>query len=122
MNMNELLKLNDELYGAPSGVLLVIFAIALGYLLKTVPMFNPKLIPLVVVAICTVGFMLIAPARPADMAFRIYIGRNFIIGFVIGFAAWTFHAQILKRWIDPKIFAENNNNEPNKNTNENNEK
>lgn len=105
--METLLKLNDQLAGAPSGVLLVIFAIALGYLLKTIAAFPNKYIPLVVVVFCTVGFLIIAPARPADMALRIYLGRNFLIGFIIGFLAWTFHAQILKRWVDPKLFSDN---------------
>ena len=102
--METLLKLNDQLAGAPSGVLLVFFAIALGYLLKTIAAFPNRFIPLVVVVFCTVGFMVIAPNKPDDMALRIYLGRNFIIGFIIGFLAWTFHAQILKRWIDPKLF------------------
>lgn len=104
--MEEIIKLNDQLAGAPAGVLLGIFAIALGYILKTIPAFPNKYIPLVVVAFCTVGFMVIAPARPADMLPRIYHGRDFIIGFIIGFAAWTFHAQILKRWVDPKFLKD----------------
>jgi hypothetical protein len=32
------------------------------------------------------------------------IPRNVIIGFIIGFIAWTFHAQFLKRFVDPKLF------------------
>lgn len=108
MNMESLIKINDQLAGAPSGVLLVFFAIALGYLLKAIAAFPNKYIPLVVVAFCTIGFMVIAPARPTDMALRIYLGRNFLIGFIIGFVAWTFHAQILKRWVDPKLFSDTN--------------
>ena len=106
--MDEILKWNEQLIGAPSGVLLAGFAIALGYVLKTIPAFNNKFIPLIVVCFCTVGFMLIAPARPADMALRIWLARNFIIGFIIGFAAWTLHAQLLRRLVDPKFFPDNN--------------
>ena len=113
--MKDLIQLNDQLYGAPSGVLLMFFAIALGYLLKTIPGFNNKWIPLVVVVVGTAGFMLAAPSRPADMALRIYLVRNFLIGFVIGFAAWTFHAQVLKRLIDSKIFPNNETNETKQN-------
>ena len=47
--METLLKINEQLCGAPSGVLVAIFAIALGYLLKTLPCFDNKYIPLVVV-------------------------------------------------------------------------
>lgn len=102
--MNELIKLNDQLWGAPAGVLVAIFAIALGYLLKTLPFFNNRYIPLAVVIICTAGFMLCSPTKDAATAMRIYLTRNFIIGFIIGVAAWMFHAQILKRWVDPKFF------------------
>jgi hypothetical protein len=102
--MNGLLKLNDQLWGAPSGVLVILFAIMLGYLLKTLPFVNNRYIPLTVVVFCTTAFMIIAPAHSPDMAERIYIGRNFIIGAILGFTAWTFHAQILRRWIDPKFF------------------
>lgn len=103
--METLIKLNDELAGAPSGVLLALFAIALGYILKTIPAFNNKYIPLVVVAVCTFGFMLIAP-EPGEIKWRIWIVRNFIIGFIIGFVAWTFHAQILRRWVDPIFYKD----------------
>lgn len=105
--MDAIIKLNSDLAGLPSGVLVMLFAVALGYLLKSLAIFPNRYIPLVVIGFCTLGFMVIAPARPADMAARIYHGRNFLIGFILGFAAWTFHAQILKRWVDPKIFNDN---------------
>lgn len=102
--MNTILDLNEKLWGAPSGVLVILFAVMLGYLLKTLPFVNNRYIPLAVVCFCTALFMFVAPARTPDMAIRIYIGRNFIIGALLGFIAWTFHAQILRRWIDPKLF------------------
>ena len=102
--VNGLVQLNNQLLGAPAGILLAVFAIALGYFLKTLPTFDNKYIPLVVVSLCTLGFMLIAPDRAADLPARIYHTRNFILGFIIGCAAWTFHAQLLRRFIDPKLF------------------
>jgi hypothetical protein len=102
--MTELLKLNDQLMGAPSGVLLAAFAIALGYVLKFSQFPNNR-IPLVIVALCTIGFMLIAP-DPGEIKYRIWLVRNFLIGFIIGFAAWTFHAQLLRRFVDPKLFPD----------------
>ena len=110
--MSQIIQWNEQLYGAPSGVLLAAFAIALGYLLKSLPKFNNQYIPFVVVSLCTIGFMLIAPARTPDMALRIWLVRNFIIGFIIGFAAWTFHAQLLRRFVDPKFFPDDNNQTP----------
>ena len=108
--MNEAIKwlvdLNNQLYGAPSGVLVAIFAVALGYMLKSLPKFNNSYIPAVVVCVCTLAFMLIAPARLPDSSLRVWLFRNFIIGFVIGFAAWQFHNQVLRRFIDPKLWPE----------------
>lgn len=101
--MNELVKLNDQLWGAPAGVLVAIFSITLGYVLKATP-FNNHYIPLIVVVVCTAGFMLSAPVQTPDVPLRIYLTRNFMIGFIIGGATWLFHAQILKRWVDPKFF------------------
>lgn len=110
--IDQLIHWNEQLWGAPSGVLVVLFAVALGYLLKTLPGVNNRYIPLTVVAFCTVAFMLVAPPRAADMVVRIYLVRNFLIGFILGFLAWAFHAQILKRWVDPKIFKPSDNNQP----------
>lgn len=101
--MDFLIKLNDQLYGCPAGVLVAILAIAAGYLLRGLSFVNNQYIPLIVVCLCTAGFMMAAPTRSADMALRIYLARNFMIGFIIGFAAWQFHAQILKRLVDPKL-------------------
>jgi flagellar biosynthesis protein FliR len=104
--MPTIIEINAQLYGAPSGVLVAAFAIALGYLLKTLPFFNNKYIPLFVVVFCTVAFMLIAPAKAADTSARVWLVRNFIIGFIIGFAAWMFHAQLLRRFVDPKLWPD----------------
>lgn len=101
-----LIDLNNQLYGAPSGVLVAAFAVALGYLLKTLPKFNNAYIPFFVVVFCTIIFMLIAPMRAVDVSIRVWLVRNFVIGFIIGFAAWQFHSQILKRFVDPKLWPE----------------
>lgn len=101
---DELLKWNQYLLGAPSGVLVAAVAIVIGYVLRTIPQFNNKYIPLFVVVFCTVIFMLIAPARLPEMPERIWLVRNLCIGLIIGFASWTFHAQLLARFVDPKLF------------------
>ena len=101
--MDTILKLNDQLMGLPSGVLIGAFAICVGYILKY-SNFNNRNIPVVIVNICAGAFMLMAPPKNAETAARIYWAKNFIIGYVVGFAAWAFHAKLLKKWIDPKIF------------------
>ena len=103
--MNTLLKINDQLLNAPAGVLVILFAIALGYILKISAFFPNNRIPLAVVLACAVVFPVLLFA--VDKA-EANIPRNIILGFILGFIAWTFHAQILKRWIDPKFFDENN--------------
>lgn len=108
--MEELLKLNDQLMHAPAGVVAALFSIALGYILKA-SSFNNQRIPLVVVCVTAFAFALIQlcadlAAIPAATKPWLHVAMNGMIGFVIGFGAWTFHAQILKRWIDPKLFPD----------------
>lgn len=104
--MEQLIELNDRLMGAPAGALVAIFAVAVGYICKTMPAFNGKWrwIPFTVVCVCTFGFMLLAPTREAGVSLRIWLTKNFIVGFVIGFVAWKFHEHVLKRFIDDKFF------------------
>ena len=107
--MNELVKLNDQLMGAPAGVLVIFLSIALGYLLKGISVFQNRFIPLAVVIASTTLFMLLAPERDAATPLRIWLTRNFIIGFILGFVAWATHKLIfqhvedkvpgLKQWI-----------------------
>jgi hypothetical protein len=101
---DELCKWNAYLMGAPSGVLVAIFAITLGYVLKTIPRFDNRYIPIVVVSFCTCTFMLVAPTCDINTPLRIWLARNFMIGLVIGGAAWLFHAQFLRRFVDPRFF------------------
>jgi hypothetical protein len=99
--METLIKINEQLLNAPSGVLVMAFAIAIGYVCKVVSFFPNNRIPLVVVSSCSVAFPLLTYCAETDAS---DIPRNFIIGFVLGFIAWLFHAQILKRFVDPKLF------------------
>ena len=107
--MDTLLKINDQLMNAPAGVLVALFAIALGYILKGADFFPNSRIPLVVVLVCAVVF-------PALLYSSDHQGsnvlRNIIVGFIIGFVAWTLHARILSRWLDPKLFPSQSNDPP----------
>jgi uncharacterized membrane protein YagU involved in acid resistance len=109
--MNELLKINDQLMNAPAGVVVALFAIGLGYILKSAAFFPNNRIPLVLVLATTVLFPLVQfcadlIANNRDALLRIPF--NAALGFIIGFLAWAFHAQILRRYIDPKIFRTGN--------------
>lgn len=105
--MNELLQLNDKLMNAPAGVVVALFAIALGYVLKISAFFPNNRIPLVIVLFTAVVFPILEAcadtmAAKEHVALRVPI--NVLIGFIIGFLAWAFHAQILKKFVDPKFF------------------
>jgi hypothetical protein len=94
--MDTIIKLNDQLMGAPAGVLVIFLSIALGYLLKGIRVFENRFIPLAVVIASTVLFMLLSPTRAVDTPLRIWLTRNFIIGFILGFVAWALHKLVLQ--------------------------
>lgn len=108
--METLIKLNDQLAGAPAGLLVVFFCIAIGYLLKGIETFPNRRIPLAVVICSTILFMALSPTREADVPLRIWLTRNFAVGFILGFVAWALHKLILqhiedkvpglKQWLD----------------------
>lgn len=100
--MSKLIEWNNELMGAPAGVLVVLLSICLGYLLRGIRVFENRFIPLVVVIASTILFMLLSPTREAGTPLRIWLTRNFIIGFILGFVAWGLHKLILQH-IEDKV-------------------
>jgi len=92
---------------APAGVVAMLFAIAFGYVLKVSAFFPNNRIPAVVVPTTALLFALIQLC--ADMIAQkphaaYYFIFNFMLGFVFGAMAWLFHAQLLRRFVDPKVF------------------
>jgi hypothetical protein len=109
--METLLKINEQWMHAPAGIVVAAFAIAFGYVLKASSFFPNNRIPLVIVLVTASAFTLLQlcadlAAIAASTHPWLRIPQNALLGFVIGFAAWTFHAQILKRWVDPKLFPD----------------
>lgn len=94
--MNTLLQFNEQLNGAPFGVLIFFFVIGCGYVLKSLKRVPNNFIPFAVIVAATLLFMLGAPAR-GEISLRIWLVRNFLIGFTIGFLAWLAHRLVLKR-------------------------
>ncbi|MDE2104821.1 MAG: hypothetical protein KGL39_46725 [Patescibacteria group bacterium] len=110
--MNYLIKLNGELMNAPAGVVVILFAIAVGYVLKMANFFPNKFIPLVIV--CLTAFIFPTVQLCADLAGKVaspwlHLPINALIGVILGFAAWMFHARILKRWVDPRFLTQDEN-------------
>lgn len=102
--MKELLELNDRLLNAPAGVIVMLFAIALGYVLKASSFPNQR-IPLIILLATAMAFPLVQYSADGNLN-RIAI--NALIGFILGFLAWAFHAKLLKRFIDPRLFSTGN--------------
>jgi hypothetical protein len=107
--MNYLLKLNSDLMNAPAGVIVILFAIAIGYVFKMASFFPNKFIPLVIVCITAIIFptvQLCADLSGQAASPWLHLPINGLVGVILGFIAWVFHAQILKRWVDPKFLTE----------------
>ena len=106
--MNELIQINNALGHAPAGVIAMLFAIALGYVLKTAQFFNNRFIPVVVVPVTALVYALIQVSshllQPGPHHPWAYLVLNLALGFIYGAGAWLFHAQLLKRFLDPKLF------------------
>lgn len=94
--------------GLPSGALLFIALIGIGYALKRTHWFKNNTIPLTIMVIGLGLFLLIAPEPTKDISLRNWWGRNVLIGLIIPFASWMAHRIILKR-IEKKfgLFAAN---------------
>lgn len=91
------LKWNEKLVGLPSGVLILIACAGLAILLRWLKFFPNRFIPLVVVGLSIASFMLTAPAD-ATTALRIWIGRSFLIGLVIGIVACIIQRFVVRKW------------------------
>ena len=105
--MNTLIQINDSLAHAPAGVVAMLFSIALGYVLKMAQFFNNRFIPAVVIpltALLYAGLQICADLLADRPSPGLYFLFNFMLGFVYGFVAWLFHAQLLKRFLDPHLF------------------
>ena len=88
-------KFNDYLAGAPLGVLMFFFAIAVALMLRAWHPFPNRFIGPVIWLGCTVLFCLCAPR--GELELRLWVGRNFLIGSIIGIAAYFLHGVIARR-------------------------
>lgn len=105
--MDTLINLDNQLMHLPAGLVVMFFAIAIGYVLKTAGFFPNNRIPLVIVCLTAVVFPVVQLcAQLTDNLPHpwLNIPINVLIGVIIGFIAWAFHYQILKRFVDPRLF------------------
>lgn len=92
-----LIKWNDSLAGAPSGLLVFALCIAVGYVWKIIRVLPNRFIPLVVMLTGSVLHSLLTMV--ADQPAPVWV-RSAVVGFIIGFLAWLFHHLLLKRLED----------------------
>lgn len=93
---NTLERYNDMLNGLPSGALVFVFAILLGYMMKLLPFVSNRYIPMGVVTFAVVAFVALNP-RDKAMAIGVWLARTLIAGFIIGAVAWMAHSLLLKQ-------------------------
>jgi len=99
-----------------AALLVVVAVVIIGYLLKLIPKWNNDNIPWVVIpsSILLYGILCVPPASSFDTvsdSLR-YLVTTAILGALVGLIAWGLHARILKRILDAKIPALNQDEPP----------
>ena len=105
--MNILQQFYDLVDHAPAGVLAMLFSIFVGYILKSVRFFNNRYIPLIVIPLATTAYCLMqisAHLAKGQHYPWLYLTTNVVHGIIYASFAWLFHAQVLKRFLDPHLF------------------
>lgn len=99
-----------------AALLVGVAVVVLGYVLKLVPQVDNRRIPIYII-LSSIGLYLglcVPPAGSfADLpSFIRYALTSIILGAFVGMLAWLFHAQLLKRIIDSKIPALQDDSQP----------
>lgn len=98
--LGEVLKVNEALLGLPALPLVLLLSIALGYVLKFIPVYPNNWIPIGVI----VGAMLANVGIAYNDGSGNY-ARAFIYGLIVGVASIAIHRKWLRDWLDPKMFG-----------------
>lgn len=96
MNIEQILNFLHSLYGMPGYALVLISCWIFGYMIKKSAYISNNAIPLVVVLWGTCWNMILADVMVDGGSVRLWIGRNALIGFIIGGVAWLTHKWIWK--------------------------
>jgi hypothetical protein len=102
--LQQAVALLGKLYGLPGGLLVLVSCLTVGYALRMWKWFPNQGIPVVVVLWGPVFNMLIADPLADTFPIRIWLVKNFLVGVVIGGAAWLIHNKVLKRLEDKLPF------------------
>ena len=96
--IQQIVDLLGKLYGLPSYAVVFIACIAVGYVLRLWKSFPNEAIPIVAIVWGAAFLPLVADPWEDGSPWRIWFFKNFLIGLIIGAAAWVFHNQILSKF------------------------
>lgn len=99
MDLTQLNKWNDQLYGLPAGSLVFVACLAYGYAIKLTPFIPNKFIPISVIMFGAAANLALAEATTTLQS----ISRSLLTGFIIGTSAWLAHYSIISK-IEDMIF------------------
>lgn len=97
--LDKALKLNDTLLGLPALPLVFLACIVFGYVLKAIPFYSNRYIPLGVFAFGVLAYLLITPIQS-----KVDFGRAIMLGMIAAGAGWFAHRRWVSKWIDDKLF------------------
>lgn len=97
--LDQALKYNDALLGLPALPLLALACLCMGYAGKAMPFLQNRFIPLAVILIGIFGNVILGLGGTSDkgLALVATIGRQVILGFIVGCVAWFIHNKWLKK-------------------------
>lgn len=98
--LDQVLKANDALLGLPALPLVLVLAIAIGYLLKFIPVYPNNWVPIGVILGAVLANVVIAISDGKGN-----YARAVIYGIIVGVASIAIHRKWLKDWLDPKMFG-----------------
>lgn len=108
--IDQVVGLLQKLNGLPAIALVALSCIVVGYVLRCIKRFPNDGIPVVAI-LWGAWYAIIADYSNYNIPLRVDIVRNIFIGLVVGFLAWLFHNQVLKR-IEDKWFPSTDQTQP----------
>lgn len=90
----------NQAYDLTDAFILAGAIIALGYGLKGIKRFPNGAIPLTLIALASLGSVLLQPEAPSGVSLRGWNTKNAVAGLLVGFLAWRFHRGILSKFDD----------------------
>lgn len=96
------LEFLDSLWRVPGLALVALSCIVFGYVLRLIKKFPNDAIPLAVIFWAIIATWFLAPPRAPEDAVLAWRARQILVGMIVGYGTWMFHARILKK-IESKV-------------------